>query len=492
MKVLFVFLNDRKRTLIPTNLSLLKSVVQNRGFETRVFDTSFYQEHERFTEEDKKEEAGIFKGIDYATIGVKIKKTSLVNDFLQDVANWQPDLVAFSVYSATYNLGKKLASALKEQNKDALTIFGGIHVSIEPENVIREPAIDFICIGEGEEALVELCENLSKKKSVENIRNIWSKRDKGISRNPLRPPINMDDLPIPNWDEFKSIHYYAPYRGKFLKTALVEFSRVCPFDCAYCGNGVLRKLYLESGIKVKPRHKSPRKFIDDLGYLKQNYGLEFVFIADGTFLSFPTSVLEELTELYVQEISLPFFITTTPSSINTKRAKLLKEMGCISVNMGIECGDSDYRRDFLFRASSDKSIIDGFRIVREAGMEARSYNIIGLPFETRKSIFKTIELNRKCNPHSASMAIFIPYQGTHLGELSIKEGLMDNNCEILGDGTVPNIRGFISDSELMGLFNTFSLYIKAPKILFPLIRFCEKDNWLSNKLRRLFMKVIYK
>ena len=488
MKVLFVFLNDRKRTLIPTNLSLLKSIVQNRGFETRVFDTSFYQELERLIEENKKEEAGIFKRIDYATIGVKIKKTSLANDFLRDVANWQPDLVAFSVYSSTYNLGKKLASALKEHKKDVLTIFGGIHVSIEPENVISEPAIDFICLGEGEEALIELCENLSKKKSTENIRNIWSKRDNGdIIRNPLRLPINMDDLPVPNWDGFNLIHHYAPYRGKFLKTALVEFSRVCPFNCAYCGNGVLRNLYLESGIKTNTRHKSPEKFITDLKYLKQNYGIEFVFIADGTFLSFPTRILEDLAKLYVKEINLPFFITTTASSINKKRALLLKEMGCISVNMGIENGDEDYRREFLSRPGSDKTIIAAFKIVREAGIEARAFNIIGLPFETRNSIFKTIELNRKCKPHSTSLAIFIPYQGTKLRELSIEKGLIDEDHEVIGDGTVPNIRSdSISDSELMGLYNTFCLYIKVPKIMFPLIRFCEKDNWLSNKLRWLF------
>lgn len=492
MKVLFILLNDRKRTLIPTNLSLLKSVVQNHGFETRVFDTSFYEEHERLFEEDKKEEAGIFKKIDYATIGVKVKKTSLVSDFLRDVADWQPDLVAFSVYSSTYNLGRKLASVLKKHHKDVLTIFGGIHVSIEPENVIREPAIDLICLGEGEEALVELCENISKKKSIDRIRNIWHKLNNGdIIRNPLRPPIGMDALPVPNWDGFNTIHHYSPYRGKLLKTALVEFSRTCPYNCAYCGNGILRNLYLKSGIKISPRHKSPAKFITDLKHLKQNYGIEFVGITDGTFLTFPTPILEELAKLYKEEINLPFFIDTTVTSITRKRVELLKEMGCICVNMGVENGDEDYRREFLLRNISNKSIINAFRIVQEVGIETRAYNILGLPFETRKDIFKTIELNRKCKPYSTSLAIFVPFPGTRLRELCIEEGLIDKDLECIGDGTAPNIKsGSISESELMGLYNTFFLYIKAPKILFPLIRLCEKDNWILKKLRRLLIRLV--
>jgi radical SAM superfamily enzyme YgiQ (UPF0313 family) len=299
----------------------------------------------------------------------------------------------------------------------------------------------------------------------------------------------MDALPVPGWDGFVTTHHYAPYRGKLMKTALVEFSRTCPYNCAYCGNGILRNLYLKSGIKISPRHKSPAKFIADLKYLKQNYGIEFVSITDGTFLTFPTPVLEELVKLYKEEINLPFFIDTTVTSITRRRVELLKEMGCICVNMGVENGDEDYRRELLLRNISNKSIINAFRIIQEVGgIETRAYNIIGLPLETRKDIFKTIELNRKCKPHSTSLAIFVPFPGTWLREFCIEKGLMDKDLECIGDGTVPNIKSdSISESELMGIYNTFFLYIKAPKIMFPLIRLCEKDNWLSRKLRRLLI-----
>lgn len=490
MKVMFVFLNDRKRTLIPLNISLLKAMLDNNGFETKVFDTSFYPEHARFREEDKKEESGTFKKIDYKKIGVEVKKSDLVYDFLQEVNNWHPDLVAFSVHSTTFSLALKLASALKQKYANILTLFGGIHVSIEPENVIGQNAVDLICLGEGEEATLELCKNIKDGKAVNNVRNIWLKDNSGIIRNPLRPVIEMDSLPTPTWNGFDAMHHYAPFRGKLLKTALIEFSRTCPFNCGYCGNNILTNIYLKSGIKIKPRHKSPEKFVKELKYLKNNYGIEFVSIVDGTFLSFPISVFENLAELYRKEINLPFYIDTTVTTIDKERVRLLKKMGCICVNMGIECGNEQYRRKYLLKDFSDGAIIKAFRLVRQEGIEVRSYNIIGLPFETREDIFETIELNRICKADSVSLSIFVPYPGTYLREVCIENNLIDKNQEIVGDGTIPNIKSdFLSNSQLIGIYNTFLLYIKAPKIFFPLIKLCELNNWLFKKLRNCLLRI---
>jgi len=345
MKTLFVFLNDRKRTLIPPNISLLKGMLEQNGLSTRVFDTSFYAEHTRLKEEDKKEGYGMFKPIDYSSIGVQIKNSDLTLDFLAEIESYRPDLVAFSTHSPTFGLGLRLAQALKKKHKDMLVLFGGVHVSIEPGEVISHDAVDLICLGEGEEAILELCSAIKDGKNITNIRNIWAKHNSAVTRNPLRPPMEMDDLPTPSWDGFSTIHHYAPYRGKLLKTALVEFSRTCPHSCGYCGNRILSKIYKESGIILKTRHKSPEKFIRELKTLKDKYGVEFMNVIDGTFLTFGTPVFVKLAHLYKKEIGLPFYVDSTVVSINKERARLLKEMGCICVNMGLESGDHEYRKN---------------------------------------------------------------------------------------------------------------------------------------------------
>ena len=121
-------------------------------------------------------------------------------------------------------------------------------------------------------------------------------------------------------------------------------------------------------------------------------------------------------------------------------------------------------------------------------MEVRSYNIIGLPFQNRKDIFDTIELNRLCNVDSVSMSIFMPYEGTPLRDVCIQNGLFDPRNEIPGDGTAPVIRNpDLTDDELMGLYNTFALYVKAPKSMYSQIALAEGASPEALQLRKQLM-----
>jgi isocitrate lyase len=69
-------------------------------------------------------------------------------------------------------------------------IVGGAYATFAPELVIRRPSVDMVCVGEGELALVELCEKLRRGADVTAVRNIWIKRDGKLLR-PKRLPSNL-------------------------------------------------------------------------------------------------------------------------------------------------------------------------------------------------------------------------------------------------------------------------------------------------------------
>lgn len=490
-KVMFVSVNERKRTVIPLNISYLSSALKRAGFPTCLFDTSFYKEQKRMEEESKKEEAGFFDEVDYGSIGVKLKDGDIKQDLLAAVEREKPRLVAFSIFSQSKNINFKLAREIKERFPDIQTIFGGVHVNIEPEAVLAEPCVDYICLGEGEEALVEFCQFMADGKNVADVKNIGIKCDHAIKINPVRPALNMDMVPFPDWDLFEPYHLYGPFRGKLWRMGLVEYSRTCPYDCSYCGNDIMRRVYRESGHPIRSRHKSPRHWVDELKRMKDQYGINFLFVVDGTFLAQDEKNLEELAALYQKEISLPFFCCATVLGFNEKKAKLLKKMGCVCVNIGIESGSDEYRRKYMNRVMSNEAIINAFRIGKESGMEMRAYNIIGMPFETRNDIFETIKLNRNAKVDSLSLAIFIPYQGTVLRDICIRHELLDPSEEISGDGTVPMIKNpYLSDDELLGLYNTFLLYVFAPEELYPEIQKAEKNTPEALIIRRELIKKI--
>ena len=271
--------------------------------------------------------------------------------------------------------------------------------------------------------------------------------------------------------------------GKLLTMGIVESSRTCPYHCAYCGNEIIKNQYKKSGHHLKYRHKSPEKFVGELKYFKDKYGLEFINIVDGTFVAQKVDVLEKLSDLYAKEIGLPFFCDATVHCLTPRKVAALKKMGCVCVNIGLECANEEYRYKYLDRTMTNEKIIDAFLMVREGGIDTRSYNIIGLPFETRQTIMDTIELNRQCKVGSISLSIFMPYEGTKLRQLCINEKLIPPDQEIIGDGTYPIIKNpYLSDDELLGLYNTFSLYIMLPKEDWPVIQKAENDPNLREEL----------
>lgn len=482
-KVMFVFFNDRMRTGIPLNISYLSGALKINGYKVVVFDTSFYEEHGRLHEEKKKEEAGIFKMIDYSSIGVKIKKTSIRDDLDLFIIKEKPDLIAFSVFSQAKKENIALAEHIKLKFNDIPVIFGGIHVNIEPDKILSNECVDYICIGEGEDAIVELADDLLLGGRGHNVANIGYKVDGQIKINKVRAPKSMNLMPTPDWTSFDLCHTYGPYRGNLLRMALVEYSRTCPYRCTYCGNEIIIRQYDKSGKKLRYRHKSPEKFVRELRYYKDKYAIEFVNIVDGTFVAQREEVLEELSSLYSNEVNLPFFCDATIHCVTPKKVELLRKMGCVCVNMGIECANEEYRSRYLDKKMTNQKIVNSFLIVREGGLDTRSYNIIGLPFQTRHDIIETIELNKECKVGSVSLSIFMPYEGTKLRELCIKEKLLSEDRDVAGDGTYPIIKNpYLTDAELIGLYNTFSLYVKLEKCDWPLIERAETDKVLRDKL----------
>ena len=493
-KVMFVHINDRMRTVIPLNIAYLSASLKNAGFSTCLFDTSFYVEQKRIYEEKKKEDAGFFKAVDYSSIGVTMKNGSIVEDLLAKIEEEKPRLVAFSIFSALKESNISLAKEVKAKHKDISIVFGGVHVNIDPHDILKNDYVDFLCIGEGEGAIVDLAQSLLKGEGVEGVRNIaWKKGDE-IVFNPCRAPVDMDDLPFMDWDLFDAYHIYGPYRGKLLRMALVEYSRTCPYKCTYCGNRIFHDYYKESGFNLRYRHKSPRRWIDELKYMKDNYNIEFVNIVDGTFVAQKEEVLEELAPLYKKEIDLPFFCDATVYCVSQRKLELLKSMGCECLNMGVECADEEYRKKYLDRSMTNEKIKEAFLMSRETGIDTRAYCIIGLPFETREQIMQTIKLLRECQVGSVSLNIFIPYEGTKLREVCIKEKLFDpikQDKEIAeGDGTAPIIANSnLSKEELLKIYNSFILYVMAPEEVYPVVKLAEENTPFAQQLRKELMNI---
>ena len=95
---------------------------------------------------------------------------------------FKPNLIALSILEDTYPLAKDFLKEAHSQNIPIIA--GGIHPTFSPDVVIKEDCIDMLCVGEGENAIVDLCERISLGRSYEDVTNLWVKsKDSSIRKN---------------------------------------------------------------------------------------------------------------------------------------------------------------------------------------------------------------------------------------------------------------------------------------------------------------------
>ena len=484
--------------LLPAGVSMLSAVLKKEGFQCKLFDTTLYKPKGESQEEFRKKLLQL-KTSSNMEEKVNTKITDPHDDFKILLNSYKPDIIGISVLSDTFEMGVEYAKIAKLKN---IPVFaGGIYPTFAPEEVITNQFIDYVCMGEGEYAVVNLCKSLADEKSIDNIKNFWIKKKDGtIVKNNLGPLVNVNELPYPDYSIFEPERFFRPMQGKVLKILPMELHRGCPYTCAYCEDPSQNLLYKSRGIaKTYHRSKSPKRVIDELHYLIDKYGANYIYFNAETFFAMPNKDFIELADVYSKEIRLPFWIQTRPETITEERIRLLKKMNVSNINVGIEHGNEKYRKEYLKRAMSNQLIIDALKILDNANLPVTVNNIMGFPDETRELIFDTINLNRSIKSATINAYLYNPYPGTALYEVCKKKGYLPKEGDEKAIDTHLSTEAFpyfktilnlptISKSELCGLQKTFVLYSKLPRDEFKRIKIAEQHDEEGDEMFDLLSK----
>ncbi len=412
---------------VPLNVPILIAALRGAGHEVKLFDFSDYLGLDTGTGEY---ESRYFKEAPLLA-GMSLRKTDPVADFDATIRSFQPEVIAATALSVDFRYATEFLRPFRERYGIPV-VFGGIHTILLPGEVLHTGVVDYIISGEGERALPDLLRELEKYK-----RGLTTKTTIHLM---FKSPYSLTDissLPPPDYSDFNPIHFWRTYNGTRYKMLNYELSRGCPFNCTYCVNGVLKKRY--HGLGKYHRVKDADHSIRELVFLIAKHGFNFIRFWDEDFTSLTQAYLDDYADMYANIIGLPFIIYARVETVTRQKLALLKKMGCVGVAMGIESGNEQIRREVMNRHMNNEEIRIKFGMVRAAGIRATAYNMMGLPFETRDTIFDTINLNRKVNPDSFS-------------------------CTLM------------TAQELQGLHRTFPMYVRFPKERWPEIRIAESNN----------------
>lgn len=478
-KILLVYANKMMENLVPINISVLSAVLKQKGFSVKLFDTTYYRIEAKSTGQVRVENLQL-RNFDLSKYGIRYKNINIYEDFRKTTSEYRPDIIGLSAVEDTYKLGISLLKRIRDLNIP--TIVGGVHATIVPDEVIKEDVVDMVCIGEGESSFVKLCEKMHSNEDYTHVSGIWFKKKGKIIKNLGENLTDINKLPYLDFTIYEKERLYRPMQGKVYRMLPVEISRGCPFACTYCAAPTLKEIYKLHGSYY--RKKKVERVIDEIKFYKNRYNMNYVYFTAETFLSLSKEEFSKFVSLY-RKIKLPFWCQSRPETITEERIKMLEDINCDRITIGVESGNEKIRRKFLNRNISNEAIIKTFDILARSTIPVSVNNIIGIPDETREDVFDTINLNRAIEADSISVFIFTPYRGTKLRQYCLEKGYV-SAAAYSADHTKRSILNMpsLSCEEIRGLLRTFPLYVKFPEDEYPLIKRAEKFDREGNEIFR--------
>ncbi|MBF0111350.1 MAG: radical SAM protein [Desulfamplus sp.] len=361
----------------------------------------------------------------------KDDNSEAVSTILSDIKRISPDIIAFSVHTPHWEQISNLISYIKSATSElihATIVCGGYHPTLCPEEVISHSGVDVVCIGEGERPLLELVQRLEDGKSYTDIKGLWVKKSsllgKKIIKNPLPEPENLDELPY--WD-----------REIFIESGIVpeQFSlthiggfpmasgRGCPYNCNFCNNSSILKIYSADGHKGKHyvRKRSVDSVIAECQFLVEKYSAQSFEFWDEMFATDPEWV-KKFCEVYTQKINRPFICAIRVERADEITLQRLYDAGCKCLFMGVEVGNASYRKKYLNRGMSNEVIAKAFKRAKDIGFERFAWVMVGLPDETPEMVEETIAFLLEIKPDIIGWSLFHPLPGTYLYNYCVEKG----------------------------------------------------------------------
>jgi radical SAM superfamily enzyme YgiQ (UPF0313 family) len=360
-------------------------------------------------------------------------------EIVDEIASSRPDLVALSVVSDNYPWAISLANKIKEVLKVPI-VFGGVHPTSVPEYVIEQPSVDYLVIGEGEEALLDLVNNLTDSNARKKIPNLWLKNGAEIIKNEVRPLVqDLDALPFPDKDIFYT-------KVPFLKEGyIVITSRGCVNKCTFCNNSLYKdRIYQGKGAFF--RRRSPDNVVSELKAAKEKYHYRTVHFWDEIFIS-DKKWLFRFLEDYRREIAVPFTCCIHSHYIDEEVVSLLKESYCWQAIMGVQSLDEELKKKILNRRESNAQVRKAIQLLRKEGILVICENMLGLPTQTEADLLSMLQFYNETRPHRLSLYFLRYYPRTEIVDIALAHHLLTpEDVEDLHKGL--NARSFIQGGTI--------------------------------------------
>lgn len=255
--------------------------------------------------------------------------------------------------------------------------------------------------GEPEFTLLSLITHIRNGTPWENIPGIsyFNEKSQVIQDNENAPSFDINKLPQPAYSLLPMNKYKYEIMGKDF--CVMETSRGCPYQCNFCLTSMYREVY---------KNRDPKKVVEDIKYLQQNFGVKNIFFIDLEFTIRKKETIALCQEICNQNIHIDYAIQARVDKVDDEVLHWLRKSGCKLIHFGVESGNPEILQSTNKMVTLEQ-IQAAFSRTKKAGIKRLAYFTFGHPTETKEDILQTIAFAKKLNPDYASFVIIIPYPG---------------------------------------------------------------------------------
>lgn len=337
------------------------------------------------------------KQVDVHVIDTKLERLSLeaVIKRTQDI---KPDIIGISSMTHEISTCGELCDLLKKLNSNIITVVGGVHITALPEETLKSfSSFDIEIVGEGEEVLYNLVENIN---DLNRVRGIVFWENGSVVLNQAASVINnLDSLPLPDWSPFpKSSRYH------------IITARGCPFHCSFCMTPYGKEV----------RERSPENVLIELKTTIENFDPDYYRFNDETFgfnVRRANLILDYIIDNKLDKT--PKSASMRANIVTEETLKKMKRAGFEYIDYGVESGNEEILKR-VHKSVTLKQTEKAIAMTKKAGIRVGANFILGHPYETWDTAMETINYAVKLNADFNAIGIMCPYPGTEIYRLAMK------------------------------------------------------------------------
>lgn len=322
----------------------------------------------------------------------------------------KPRIIGISVLTLNCGRAYELAEKIKNVDREAVVVFGGIHPTVVPEEVLGEKGVDIVVRGEGEETFKELVQLILKNKDYKDIPGISYRKDGEYIHNQDRPLIEDLDVipPFPYYMFENDLDKYPNFSGIF-------GSRGCPYQCTFCSaRSISGKRY---------RYHSVQRVIHEITILSRKYRQESVFLMDDN-IAVNKKHFKELCDAIIKEgLNKEVFFHGSLRGDNATDdiLDMAYKANFRILYYGLETGSEELMK-VINKGETVAVVEDAIRRAAQKGFSVGTTIIFGLPTETRKDRYNTMKFVRSLPLSSVRFNTLTPYPGTPVFKQEYSKG----------------------------------------------------------------------